>query len=100
MLFPALTMAAHLSKFFLHSKLYISSVKCSGIRFIPHEFNKFNAGWGGLLFLSFLVFFLPSLAVQLTSRLLFLLGFGLLAAHLGKRKGHPPSLLAFIPPLK
>jgi hypothetical protein len=25
---------------------------------------------------------------------------GLLAAHLGKRKGHPPSLFAFIPPLK
>jgi len=25
---------------------------------------------------------------------------GLLAAHLGKRKGQPPSLLAFIPPLK
>jgi len=43
--------------------------------FIPHEFNKFNAGCGGMLSLSFLVFFLPSLAVQSASRLLFLLGF-------------------------
>ena len=82
----ALTMVGPLSKF-LHSKLYISSVKCSYISlkaprtsggvvwFIPHEFNKFNASCGGLLSLSFLVFFLPSLVVQPTSRLLFLLGF-------------------------
>jgi hypothetical protein len=25
---------------------------------------------------------------------------GVLTVHVGKRKGHPPSLLAFIPPLK
>lgn len=32
--------------------------------FIPHKLNKFYAGFGGLLFLFFLVFLLSSLVVQ------------------------------------